>query len=40
MPKWRQQALRHEERVLLDLTKKERATLLRLLRRIWSGEEG
>ncbi|RWG85374.1 MarR family transcriptional regulator [Mesorhizobium sp.] len=40
MPKWRQQALRHEKRVLLDLTKKERATLLRLLRRVWSGEEG
>ena len=40
MPKWRRQALRHEERVLLDLTSKERATLLRLLRRVWSADEG
>ncbi|MDX8459367.1 MarR family winged helix-turn-helix transcriptional regulator [Mesorhizobium humile] len=40
MPKWRQQALRHEERVLLDLTRSERATLLRLLRRVWIGKGG
>lgn len=40
MPKWRQKALRHEDRILLQLTKRERATLLRLLQRIWREEEG
>lgn len=40
MPKWRQRALRHEDRILLQLTKRERQTLLRLLQRIWREEEG
>ncbi|BCH08968.1 hypothetical protein MesoLj131c_32260 [Mesorhizobium sp. 131-3-5] len=39
MPGWRRQVRRHEDRFLQRLTKKERATLLRLLRLIWT-EEG
>jgi len=39
MPGWRQQVRRHEDRFLQRLTKKERATLLRLLRLIWTGED-
>jgi len=39
MPAWRLQVRRHEDRFLQRLTKKERATLLRLLRLIWS-EDG
>jgi DNA-binding MarR family transcriptional regulator len=35
MPAWRQRVRRHEDRFLHRLTTKERATLLRLLRRIW-----
>jgi DNA-binding MarR family transcriptional regulator len=35
MPAWRGQVRRHEDRFLQRLTKKERATLLRLLRLIW-----
>jgi DNA-binding MarR family transcriptional regulator len=35
MPAWRRQVRRHEDRFLQRLTKKERATLLRLLRLIW-----
>ncbi|WP_245463752.1 hypothetical protein [Mesorhizobium sp. M7A.T.Ca.US.000.02.2.1] len=34
----RQQVSRHEDRFLHRLTKKERATLLRLLRLIWTDE--
>ncbi|WJI43631.1 MULTISPECIES: MarR family transcriptional regulator [unclassified Mesorhizobium] len=39
MPAWRRQVRRHEDRLLERLTKKERATLLRLLRLIWTEEE-
>ncbi|MER8575858.1 MarR family transcriptional regulator [Mesorhizobium sp. M1338] len=39
MPGWRQQVRRHEDRFLHRLTKKERATLLRLLRLIWTEED-
>ncbi|OBQ70937.1 MarR family winged helix-turn-helix transcriptional regulator [Mesorhizobium erdmanii] len=39
MPGWRRQVRRHEDRFLHRLTEKERATLLRLLRLIWT-EEG
>lgn len=39
MPGWRQQVRRHEDRFLQRLTAKERATLLRLLRLIWT-EQG
>lgn len=39
MPGWRRQVRRHEDRFLQRLTKKERATLLRLLRLIWTGED-
>lgn len=38
MPAWRRQVRRHEDRFLHRLTKKERATLLRLLRLIWVDE--
>jgi len=38
MPGWRRQVRRHEDRFLQRLTKKERATLLRLLRLIWADE--
>ncbi|WP_095203652.1 MarR family winged helix-turn-helix transcriptional regulator [Mesorhizobium carmichaelinearum] len=38
MPGWRRQVRRHEDRFLQRLTKKERATLLRLLRLIWTDE--
>ena len=38
MPAWRRQVRRHEDRFLRQLTKKERATLLRLLRLIWTDE--
>jgi DNA-binding MarR family transcriptional regulator len=38
MPAWRRQVRRHEDRFLQQLTKKERATLLRLLRLIWTDE--
>ena len=38
MPGWRQQVRRHEDRFLQRLTKRERATLLRLLRLIWTDE--
>ncbi|WP_232375774.1 MarR family winged helix-turn-helix transcriptional regulator [Mesorhizobium comanense] len=38
MPGWLQQVRRHEDRFLQRLTKKERATLLRLLRLIWTDE--
>ncbi|PBB68688.1 MarR family transcriptional regulator [Mesorhizobium sp. WSM4312] len=38
MPGWRRQVCRHEDRFLQRLTKKERATLLRLLRLIWTDE--
>ena len=39
MPGWRRQVRRHEDRFLQRLTKKERATLLRLLRLIWADED-
>ncbi|MGX5842460.1 MarR family winged helix-turn-helix transcriptional regulator [Mesorhizobium sp. ArgA1] len=39
MPAWRRQVRRHENRFLERLTKKERATLLRLLRLIWTEED-
>ncbi|MGX9145567.1 MarR family winged helix-turn-helix transcriptional regulator [Mesorhizobium sp. 128a] len=39
MPAWRRQVRRHEDRFLERLTKKERATLLRLLRLIWVEED-
>jgi DNA-binding MarR family transcriptional regulator len=39
MPAWRQRVGRHEDRFLHRLTAKERATLLRLLRRIWMDEQ-
>ncbi|UCI22039.1 MarR family transcriptional regulator [Mesorhizobium sp. B2-1-8] len=39
MPGWRRQVRRHEDRFLHRLTAKERATLLRLLRLIWT-EQG
>ncbi|UVK51832.1 MarR family transcriptional regulator [Mesorhizobium sp. AR02] len=39
MPGWRRQVRRHEDRFLQRLTKKERATLLRLLRLIWTDED-
>ena len=39
MPAWRRQVRRHEDRFLQRLTKKERATLLRLLRLIWTEED-
>ncbi|MGX5850637.1 MarR family winged helix-turn-helix transcriptional regulator [Mesorhizobium sp. PL10] len=39
MPAWRRQVRRHENRFLERLTKKERATLLRLLRLIWVEED-
>jgi DNA-binding MarR family transcriptional regulator len=38
MPAWRQRVRRHEDRFLQRLSRKERATLLRLLRRIWMDE--
>lgn len=38
MPAWRRQVRRHEDRFLQRLTKKERTTLLRLLRLIWTEE--
>jgi len=38
MPGWRRQVRRHEDRFLQRLSKKERATLLRLLRLIWTDE--
>jgi DNA-binding MarR family transcriptional regulator len=38
MPAWRQRVRRHENRFLQRLSRKERATLLRLLRRVWMGE--
>ncbi|WP_457150681.1 MarR family winged helix-turn-helix transcriptional regulator [Mesorhizobium sp. P5_C1] len=40
MPGWRRRVRRHEDRFLHRLTKKERATLLRLLRLIWTDEGG
>ncbi|MEP6563882.1 MAG: MarR family transcriptional regulator [Mesorhizobium sp.] len=40
MPAWRQQVRRHEDRFLQRLSKKERATLLRLLRLVWTDEDG
>ncbi|ESX46501.1 MarR family transcriptional regulator [Mesorhizobium sp. LSHC426A00] len=36
MPPWRLKVRNHEDRFLQRLTKKDRATLLRLLRLIWS----
>jgi DNA-binding MarR family transcriptional regulator len=39
MPAWRRQVRRHEDRFLQRLTKKERVTLLRLLRLIWTDED-
>ncbi|ESX83442.1 MarR family transcriptional regulator [Mesorhizobium sp. LSHC412B00] len=39
MPAWRLKVRNHEDRFLQRLTKKDRATLLRLLRLIWS-EDG
>jgi len=39
MPGWRRRVRRHEDRFLQRLTKKERATLLRLLRLIWTDED-
>jgi DNA-binding MarR family transcriptional regulator len=39
IPAWRQRVRRHEDRFLHRLTTKERATLLRLLRLIWIGEQ-
>lgn len=39
MPGWRRQVRRHEDRFLQRLTKKERATLLRMLRLIWTDED-
>jgi DNA-binding MarR family transcriptional regulator len=39
MPRWRQQVRRHEDRFLHRLTKKDRATLLRMLRLIWTDED-
>jgi DNA-binding MarR family transcriptional regulator len=39
MPAWRRHVRRHEDRFLQRLTKKDRATLLRLLRLIWTEEE-
>ena len=39
MPGLRRQVRRHEDRFLQRLTKKERATLLRLLRLIWTDED-
>ena len=39
MPAWRRQVRRHEDRFLHRLSKKERATLLRLLRLIWVDED-
>jgi DNA-binding MarR family transcriptional regulator len=38
MPAWRQRVRRHEDRFLQRLSRKERATLLRLLRRVWMDE--
>jgi DNA-binding MarR family transcriptional regulator len=38
MPAWRRRVGMHEDRFLHRLTTKERATLLRLLRRIWMDE--
>ncbi len=38
MPAWQLKVRNHEDRFLQRLTKKERATLLRLLRLIWSEE--
>ena len=38
MPAWRLKVRRHEDRFLQRLSKKERATLLRLLRLIWADE--
>jgi DNA-binding MarR family transcriptional regulator len=40
MPAWRRQVRRHEDRFLQRLTKKDRATLLRLLRLIWTDGAG
>ena len=39
MPAWRRQVRQHEDRFLHRLSKKERATLLRLLRLIWTEED-
>ncbi len=39
MPAWRLKVRNHEDRFLQRLTKKERATLLRLLQLIWTEEE-
>ncbi|RJT29638.1 MarR family transcriptional regulator [Mesorhizobium waimense] len=39
MPAWRRQVRGHEDRFLHKLTAKERSTLLRLLRLIWTDEE-
>ena len=39
MPAWRLKVRNHEDRFLQRLTKKERATLLRLLRLIWTEED-
>jgi DNA-binding MarR family transcriptional regulator len=40
MPGWRQRVRLHENRVLSRLTKSEKATLVRLLNRIWTDDEG
>lgn len=40
MPLWRQRIRQHEDRILSRLTKSEKATLTRLLRRIWTDEAG
>ena len=40
MPAWRRQVRRHEDRFLQRLTRKDRATLLRLLRLIWTDGAG
>lgn len=40
MPAWWQRVHRHEDRFLHRLTKRERGTLLRLLRLIWIDEAG
>ena len=39
MPGWWRSVVGHEDRFLQRLTKKERATLLRLLRLIWQDEQ-
>ena len=38
LPRWRQQAMEHEDRVLSRLDAGERLTLLRLLGQVWRGE--